>query len=365
MSRSQRTIGILTGGGDCPGLNAVIRAVVLTATEQYGWNVVGFRDAFVGLVEERWLPLDRNTVRGILPVGGTILGTASRRNPSEWKVEIDGELKTVDRSPNVAQTIKNLGIEALIIVGGDGTMAITQQYVERFDLKVIGVPKTIDNDLKATQVTFGYATAVVTATEAVDKLHTTAASHHRVMVLETMGRHVGWIALESGVSGGADVILIPEIPYDIDKVCDKILNRKSHGSRFSIVVVAEGAKPQEGEASVLGSGQQGTIHERLGGIGLEVAQQIQAKTNMITRATVLGHLQRGGSPCPFDRYLGTRFGRHAVELIAQEKYGRMVRYQNGDIGDIPIAEVIGGFKAVDPDGEAVKTAEALGTSFGR
>ncbi|MFH2056152.1 MAG: ATP-dependent 6-phosphofructokinase [bacterium] len=365
MSRSQKTIGILTGGGDCPGLNAVIRAVVLTATEQYGWNVVGFRDAFIGLVEERWLPLDRSAVSGILPIGGTILGTASGLNPSEWKVEVDGEIKTVDRSPNVAQTIKNLGIDALIVVGGDGTMTIAKQYIDRFDLKVVGVPKTIDNDLKATQVTFGYATAVVTATEAVDKLHTTAASHHRVMVLETMGRHVGWIALESGVSGGADVILIPEIPYDIDKVCDKILLRKSHGSRFSIVVVAEGAQPIGGEPSVINPRKKGTIYERLGGVGLKIAHLIEERTGMITRATVLGHLQRGGTPCPFDRFLGTRFGRHAVTLIEQEKYGHMVIYRDGEIGDIPIADVIGGFKAVDPDGEPVRTAESLGTSFGR
>lgn len=365
MGRSQKTIGILTGGGDCPGLNAVIRAAVITATEQYGWNVVGFRDGFVGLVEERWLPLDRSAVRGILPAGGTILGTASRRNPSEWKVEVDGEIKIVDRSPNVAQTIRNLGVDALIVIGGDGTMAIAKLFMDRFQLNIIGVPKTIDNDLQATQVTFGYATAVVTATEAVDKLHTTAASHHRVMVLETMGRHVGWIALESGVSGGADVILIPEIPYDIDKVCDKILSRKSQGSRFSVVVTSEGAQPLGGEPTVMDPSKRGTMYERLGGVGVKIAHQIEERTGMTTRATVLGHLQRGGTPCPFDRFLGTRFGRYAIELIAAEKYGQMVRYRDGEISDIPIAEVIGGFKSVDPDGEAVRTAEALGTSFGR
>lgn len=365
MSQNIKTIGILTGGGDCPGLNAVIRAVVLTASYEYGWICVGFLDGFEGLMDERFINLTPQSVRGILPQGGTILGSSNRGNPFEWPVKEGGERKIVDRSERVHETIRGLGLDALIVIGGDGTMHVSKMFMDKYGTKVIGVPKTIDNDLQATEVTFGFATAVVTATEAIDKLHTTAASHHRVMVLEVMGRNVGWIALESGVAGGADVILIPEIPYDIEKVCDKIQRRRSRGSNFSIVVVAEGAKPAGGDVILLNPEMKGTIHEKLGGIGFKVAKDIEAGTGMETRATVLGHLQRGGQPCSFDRYLSTKFGRAAADLVKAEKFGHMVCYRGGEIRSIPIADAIGGFKSVDPDGDGVRTAEALGISFGR
>lgn len=365
MSRDSRIVGILTGGGDCPGLNAVIRAIVLTAENQYDWTIVGFKDGYEGLMEERYVSLTQETVRGILPVGGTILGSSNKGNPFEWRVKDGQGFKLEDRSEQVVQTLKGLGIGALIVIGGDGTMTVTNMLAEKYGIKAVGVPKTIDNDLKATEVTFGYATAVITATEAVDKLHTTAASHHRTMVLEVMGRYVGWIALESGVAGGADVILIPEIPYDIEKVCEKILHRKSRGSTFSIVVVSEGAKPKDGDITLLNPDEKDTIHEKLGGIGLKIAAQIEERIGVETRATVLGHLQRGGTPCSFDRYLGTRFGKKAADLIEEEKFGHMVCYRAGRIEDIPISQAIGGFKAVDPEGGSVKTAEALGISFGR
>ena len=365
MTVKLKTIGILTGGGDCPGLNAVIRAIVLAASYDHGWICVGFLDGFEGLMDQRYINLTPQSVRGILPQGGTILGTSNRGNPFEWLVKEEGELKKVDRSERVFETYDGLGLDALIAIGGDGTMSVSRMFMDRYDMKIIGVPKTIDNDLQATEVTFGYATAVITATEALDKLHTTAASHHRVMVMEVMGRYVGWIALESGVAGGADVILIPEIPYDLEKVCDKIQRRRSRGSNFSIVVVSEGAKPLGGDVSILNPEMKGTIHEKLGGIGMKIAKDIEVCTGMETRTTVLGHLQRGGSPCSFDRFLGTRFGRAAVELVDKKKYGHMVCYRAGKIANIPIEDAIGGFKSVDPDGEMVKTAESLGISFGR
>ncbi len=365
MSRDNKIVGVLTGGGDCPGLNAVIRAIVRTALNEHDWTLVGFKDGYEGLMEERYVSLTKESVRGILPLGGTILGSSNKGNPFEWRVKDGSEVKIVDRSEHVVETLKGLGISALIVIGGDGTMTVTNMMAERYGIKAVGVPKTIDNDLKATEVTFGYATAVVTATEAVDKLHTTASSHHRTIVLEVMGRYVGWIALESGVSGGADVILIPEIPYDIEKVCEKILHRRSRGSNFSIVVVAEGAKPAGGDITLLNPKEKGTIHEKLGGVGISIAAQIEERLGVETRATVLGHLQRGGSPCPFDRYLGTRFGKKAVDLIHEGKFGHMVCYRAGRIDSIPIADAIGGFKAVDPEGGSVKTAEALGISFGR
>lgn len=356
---------MLTGGGDCPGLNAVIRAAVLSASYDHGWILVGFLDGFEGLMDERYINLTPQSVRGILPQGGTILGTSNRGNPFEWRVKEGGETRIVDRSEKVIETMKGLGLDALIVIGGDGTMSVSKLFMDKYGIKVVGVPKTIDNDLQATEVTFGFATAVVTATEAIDKLHTTAASHHRVMVLEVMGRYVGWIALESGVAGGADVILIPEIPYDIDIVCNKIMARRSRGSSFSIVVVAEGVYPKDGSVSLLNPEMKGTIHEKLGGVGLKIAKQVEEKTGMETRTTVLGHLQRGGSPCSFDRYLATRFGRAAIDMVKKGKFGEMVCYRSGRIEHIPIADAIGGFKAIDPDGDTVKTAESLGISFGR
>ncbi len=365
MTTSIKTIGLLTGGGDCPGLNAVIRAVVLSGSYEHGWVMVGFLDGFEGLMDERYINLTPQSVRGILPQGGTILGTSNRGNPFEWRVKDGNDWKIVDRSEKVYQTMKGLGLDALIVIGGDGTMTVAKLFMDKYGINVVGVPKTIDNDLKATEVTFGFATAVVTATEALDKLHTTAASHHRVMIMEVMGRYVGWIALESGIAGGADVILLPEIPYDIEKICDKIHSRRSRGSNFATVVVAEGAYPKEGEITLLNPEEKGTIHAKLGGVGLRIAHEIEARTGMETRVTVLGHLQRGGTPCSFDRFVATRFGKAAIDLVEKGKFGHMVCYRGGRIESIPIVDAIGGFKAVDPEGEAVKTAEALGVSFGR
>ncbi len=365
MTSGIKTIGLLTGGGDCPGLNAVIRAAVLSASYEYGWVLVGFLDGYEGLMDERYINLTPQSVKGILPQGGTILGTSNRGNPFEWRVKEGNEVKIVDRSEKVFQTIKGLGLDALIVIGGDGTMSVSKMFMDKYGVKIVGVPKTIDNDLMATEVTFGFATAVVTATEAIDKLHTTASSHHRVMVMEVMGRYVGWIALESGIAGGADVILIPEVPYDMDKICAKLHARRSRGSNFAIVVVAEGAYPKDGEVTLINPEMKGTIHAKLGGVGIAIAKEIEERVGMETRVTVLGHLQRGGSPCSFDRYVATRFGKAAIDLVKDEKFGHMVCYRGGCISSIPIADAIGGFKAVDPDGEAVRAAESLGISFGR
>jgi len=360
-----KRIGILTGGGDCPGLNAVLRAVVKTAIINHGWEVIGIEEGFDGLL----LPgktrcLELKDVRGLLPRGGTILGSSNRGNPFEHKQTKGGKTVVVDISEKAVENYKKLGLNALVVIGGDGSLKIAHRFFNK-GMNVVGVPKTIDNDLMATDSTFGFRTAVFTATEAIDKLHTTAESHHRAMILEVMGRYVGWIALESGLAGGADIILIPEIPYDINEVCDKIRRRNEGGAKFSIIVVAEGARPIGGDVTVLEGKKAAHKLERLGGIGQKIGAQISDKTGMETRVTVLGHLQRGGTPSPFDRILSTRFGVKAVELIKQERFGRMVCYRDYQIDSVKIEEAVGSFKAVDPDGQLVRTAEALGIEFGR
>lgn len=360
-----KKIGILTGGGDCPGLNAVIRGVVKSAILRHGWHVVGIRDGFDGLLNlANCVPLTLESVRGILPRGGTILGTTNRGNPFAYPVEQDGQIVQVDISDQVIANARALGLDALIAVGGEGSLKIALQLSEK-GLPVVGVPKTIDNDLGETDVTFGYNTALETATDALDKLHTTAESHHRVMILEVMGRYAGWIALESGIAGGADVILIPEIPFDLAKVCRAIQARKDHGGNFSIIVAAEGAFPAGGDR-VVAEGPNGryTI-ERLGGIGQFVAKQIEQCLDMDVRVTVLGHLQRGGSPTTFDRALGSRFGVRAVELVAAGEFGQMVALQGRKIVAVPITDATRDLKQVDPDGEIVREAESLGIMLGR
>src|SRR5512133_282442 len=362
-----KTIGILTGGGDCPGLNAVIRGVVRAAVLKRGWKVIGIEDGFDGLVvgpRVRALTLD--SVRGILPRGGTILGTSNRGNPFSYPVRGEnGEIKQTDVSQWVVDHFHQLGCDALITVGGDGTLKIAHQLCQ-LGVPVVAVPKTIDNDLHATDVTFGYRTAVETVTEALDRLHSTAESHHRVIVVEVMGRDAGWIALESGIAGSADVILIPEIPFTINQVCDAISRRTAEGSRFSIVVVAEGAFPSEGGKVVQASAEQNLGVERLGGIGRFVATQLeQCLSGMETRVVVLGHVQRGGSPCPFDRILGSRFGVRAVDLIEKGEFNSMVALRSRSIVSVPLEEAIGSLSRVDPDGELVATAEALGIYLGR
>jgi 6-phosphofructokinase 1 len=358
-----KRIGVLTGGGDAPGLNAVIRAVVKTAIREYGMTVVGFENGFGGLIKNQARELTEADVVGILPRGGTILGTTNRDNPFHYPV-IKGDKKVfVDVSDRIFENISIHGIEALIVIGGDGSLSIGKELYEK-GLKVVGVPKTIDNDLSATDQTFGFDTALATATEAIDKLHTTAESHHRVMVLEVMGRYAGWIALASGLAGGADVILIPEIPYNIDVVIEKINARSQERKKFSIIVVAEGAKPLGGEMVVQKRVEDSFDPIRLGGIGNLVAQEVEAATGKETRVTVLGHLQRGGSPTAFDRILATRYGTGAVNLVAEGKFGRMVCLKGQNIESVPLETALGEMHTVPVDGELVRVARQLGICLG-
>ncbi|MDD5166510.1 MAG: ATP-dependent 6-phosphofructokinase [Candidatus Omnitrophica bacterium] len=330
-------LGILTGGGDCPGLNPVIRAVVRKGFNE-GYEVIGIKNGWKGLIEKDTLNLDLKTVSGILPKGGTILGT-SRTNP--FKKE--GDLKKVKKN------FKALKLDALIAVGGEDTLGVAAKLIKIGIKNVVGVPKTIDNDLSCTDYTFGFDTAINIATECIDRLHTTAESHHRIMVVEVMGRHAGWIAIEAGIAGGADVILIPELPIDIEEVCKLIKRRHQRGKTFSIVVVAEGA--QFGDKSLITKEEKLDAfgHVRLGGIGETLAQIIEKKTGYETRVSVLGHIQRGGSPTAFDRVLGTRFGVKAVELIKEKKFGRMVALSGNKIINVTIEKAVKKLKTVDPD----------------
>jgi len=360
-----KRIGILTGGGDCPGLNAVIRALVKGAVLRRGWEVVGIEDGFDGLLDDsRMRPLGLDEVRGILPRGGTILGTTNRGNPFSSPVEINGKLETVDLSGRVLENIRRRGIDAIVAIGGEGSLTIALELMRK-GIPVVGVPKTIDNDLLETDVTFGYNTALETATDALDKLHSTAESHHRVMVMEVMGRYAGWIALESGISGGADVILIPEIPFSIEKICASIELRKSRGSRFSIIVAAEGAMQRGGSRVIKSAPDIRHQVERLGGIGEYVSKSIGKCLEMDSRVMVLGHLQRGGSPSTFDRCLGSRFGIMALELIDKGLFGHMVCLKGTKIRSVPIEKAVRRLKLVNPNGQMVNTAEELGIYLGR
>jgi ATP-dependent phosphofructokinase / diphosphate-dependent phosphofructokinase len=358
-----RRIALSTGGGDAPGLNAVIRAAVLAATGR-GWEVVGIRRGFGGLLaEDGVISLDPQSVRGITHLGGTILGTTNRGNPFEWPTaQPDGTMGTVDRSDEVLRGFAERNIDALIVIGGDGTLRIAQGLAQK-GLPVVGVPKTIDNDLAVTQVTFGFHTAVQTATDAVDKLHSTAESHERVMVVEVMGRNAGWIALHSGISGTADVILIPEIPYDIEKVCAKIEARYANGHNFAIVVAAEGAVSLSGTESVQEEARPGAA-KRYGGIAEYVARAISERTGRETRTLVLGHLQRGGSPTAYDRLIAVRFGAAAVQCVHNRQFGTMVALEPPEINAVPLADAIRQIKTVPLDCDTVLTARALGISLG-
>ncbi|HBX23668.1 MAG TPA: ATP-dependent 6-phosphofructokinase [Desulfotomaculum sp.] len=358
-----KRIGVLTGGGDAPGLNAVIRAVVKSASRVYNMSVVGFENGFGGLIKNQARELTEANVGGILPIGGTILGTTNRDNPFHYPVTRGEEIIYSDVSDRVFENISIHGIEALIVIGGDGSLAIANELYSQ-GLKVVGVPKTIDNDLSATDQTFGFDTALATATEALDKLHTTAESHHRVMVLEVMGRYAGWIALYSGLAGGADVILIPEIPYDIDVVIEKINARSKEKKKFSIIVVAEGAKPKDGEMVVKKMVEGSFDPIRLGGIGDAVAQAVELATGKESRVTVLGHLQRGGSPTAFDRILATRYGVGAVNLVAEGNFGKMACLKGLNIESVPLAEAVGELRTVPTDGELIKVARQLGICLG-
>jgi len=357
---SKKRIGILTSGGDCPGLNAVIRGAV-KASGQLGYECVGFLKGYEGLYDPvRYINLTPKNTTGILNQGGTILGSTNKGRFAATvgvadRVELDPDLLA-----GVQTTINQLGIEGLVCVGGDGSLAVAQQFHE-FGIPVVGVPKTIDNDLSATAFTFGFDSAIDCATNALDRLHTTAASHERIMVLEVMGRHAGWIALHAGIAGGGDVILIPEIPWTYEDVCHKILDRESQCKRFTLVVVAEGAElPQGGRVGEAQSGAQ----ERLGGIGQIVAAEIERRLHRETRTSVLGHLQRGGAPTTFDRVLATQYGAHAVRLVLEGRFGEMVCYHPPEIQNVPIIEAVNKLRQVEPYGSAVQAARALGVSFG-
>ncbi|HEY2923912.1 MAG TPA: ATP-dependent 6-phosphofructokinase [Candidatus Eisenbacteria bacterium] len=331
-------IGVLTGGGDCPGLNAVIRAVVHRATKAYGWSVLGFRHGWRGLLQSEVEELDLKKVSGILPRGGTILGT-SRTNPYQ---EPGGESR-------IRQELAGRGVDVLIVVGGEDTLGVAVK-LHHAGVHLVGIPKTIDNDVNGTDYTFGFDTALSIATEAIDRLHTTAESHDRVIVAEVMGRHAGWIALEAGVAGGADMILIPEYPVSLDEVCDAIRRRHDRGKNFSIIVVAEGARLRDAEGApeqVQSERRDAFGHVRLGGIGATLADRIEERTGFESRYSVLGHIQRGGTPSAFDRFLGTRFGVAAVDLARREGFGRMVAIRGMKIVDVPIAEAVGSLKTVD------------------
>jgi 6-phosphofructokinase 1 len=363
MSHRKPTIGILTGGGDCPGLNAVIRAATKSAL-RIGYDCIGFLKGYEGLVDPvSYMPLNARVTADILLKGGTILGSTNKGRftaliGENQRVQIDPALVA-----QVATTVRQLGIVGLICVGGDGSLSIAQQFHEA-GIPVVGVPKTIDNDLSATAFTFGFDSAVAAATDALDRLHTTAASHERVMVLEVMGRHAGWIALHAGIAGGGDVILIPEIPWTFDNVCRKVLERDAEGKRFTLIVAAEGAKlPDGGLVHAVGAaGERRQV--RLGGIGDILAREVSARLGREARAVVLGHLQRGGTPTAFDRMLATEFGAHAVRLVHQGRFGEMACYHPPKITSVPIIQAVQQLSTVDPHGSAVQAARALGIGFG-
>jgi 6-phosphofructokinase 1 len=330
-------IGVLTGGGDCPGLNAVIRGVVRKGVDVYGDEVVGFRDGWRGVLECSYIPLDLEAIRGILPRGGTILGS-SRTNP----------YKRDDGSELVRATFEKMNLDGLVAIGGDDTLGVASR-LHAEGINVVGVPKTIDNDLGATDVTFGFDTALHVATEAIDRLHTTAESHNRILVVEVMGRNAGWIALHSGIAGGADVILIPEVPFDIDEVCGLISRRHARGRYFSIVVAAEGAKPKEGTMTIAESEVDEFGHPRLGGIGIQLEREIESRTGFETRATVLGYVQRGGTPTAFDRMLATRLGLAAIDAVHDGQWGMMTALHATQIELVPLAEAVAQNRQVPPE----------------
>jgi 6-phosphofructokinase 1 len=358
-----KRIGVLTGGGDCPGLNAVIRGIAKPAISHYGAMVVGILDGFEGLVEGRMRELVPRDVSGIVNLGGTILGTSNKGDPFHFPVKTPHGVDILDCSDSAIQNYRDWHLDALIAIGGDGTMHIVDKFTE-LGLNLVGVPKTIDNDLSATDVTFGYDSAVTVATEAIDRLHTTGSAHHRVMVIEVMGRYAGWIALGSGLAGGADVILIPEIPFRWERICDHVVKRGKHGSRFSIICVAEGAKPVDGDLVVRENDSKRTDPIRLGGIGELVGAKVNEMTGLETRVTVLGHLQRGGSPSPYDRILATKYGWKAIELAYEMKFGHMVSLRGNDVTSVPVKEAILKLRTVPPDAQIVMAARAVGSSFG-
>jgi 6-phosphofructokinase 1 len=374
--RRKRSIAILTGGGDCPGTNAVIRAVAKKAILELGIEVIGIEDGFEGLIQRRWRKLHYEDVSGILTIGGTILGTSNKSDPyrfavkngstsspSRAKSREGNRLQYRDVSKTVIANLKKLGVECLVCIGGDGTLFVANRFYKE-GVPIVAVPKTIDNDLRGTDVTFGFDTAVSIATEAVDRVHTTAQSHHRVMIVEVMGRTAGWIALYSGIAGGGDIILIPEIPYTIESVAGKVKDRNRKGKRFSIIVVSEGAKPKGGEVVVRQIIKDSPEQVRLGGISFVLGYHIEQATGIETRQVILGHLQRGGSPTPTDRVLATRLGAKAVELIEAGQFGYMAAVKGNDIVAVGLEEAAKGPRNVPLDHPLITTARSVGTCFG-
>lgn len=355
-------IGILTGGGDCPGLNAVIRSIAKPAMAHFNSTVIGIIDGYEGLVEGRYRELTPGDVLGIINQGGTILGTSNKGDPFHFPMGDRNNMRIVDASDQVIDTYRNLKLDVLVTIGGDGTQIIANK-LSGMGLNMIGIPKTIDNDLDSTDITFGHDSARAVATEAIDRLQTTASAHHRVMVIETMGRYAGWLALGAGVAGGADIILIPEIPFSWDSVFEAVLKR-SKGAKFSIVCVAEGAKPKGGDMSVKEIDKKRTDPVRLGGMGETVAKRIEDETGLETRVTVLGHVQRGGSPTAFDRLLATRFGSVALQTASKGEFGVMTSLQRNDVTTVPLKDAVGKQRLVPPDSQLVFAARAVGTCLG-
>ncbi len=356
-------IGLLTGGGDCPGLNAVIRAVTKSAMHRHKVEVVGVEDGYLGLIQNRMRHMNWGDVSNILTLGGTILGTSNQANPEHYAVKKNGHTEFADVTDRVLEHISANHLDALVCIGGDGTMTGAANLV-RHGVNCIGVPKTIDNDLEGCDQTFGFDTAVNTAAECLDKIHSTAMSHHRAMVVEVMGRNAGWLALHAGVASGSDVILIPEIDYDMEKICELLIYRSRSGKRFSIICVSEGAKPKGGELTIHRRVETSPDPIRLGGIGNKLAADIEAATGLETRATILGHIQRGGTPTPFDRVLATSFGYHALDILMQGATGKLVVWRNGALDSVDITSVAGKQRKVPLTAPLLKAARAVGTVFG-
>ncbi len=360
MSAPLRRIGVLTGGGDAPGLNAVIRAVVKSAANS-GITCIGLEDSFDGLIyPERSRPLSLRDVTGILRLGGTILGTTNRGDPFAYALQTSEG--PVDYSDRCCENFQKMGLDALIVIGGDGTLTIAHEFHKR-GIPIVGVPKTIDNDIVETTMTFGFDTAVNFATEAIDRLHSTAEAHHRIMVVEVMGRYAGWIALYAGIAGGADVVLIPEVPFDLEKVVARLEERERLGARFSVVVVAEGAFPAGGTHTIVAAGSPDRV-ERLGGIGERIAIELEHMAKKEARYVVLGHLQRGGTPSSYDRVLATRFGSFAVDLLKRGEFGVMTALKSPEIVAVPLECVVGRTRRVPVDGDVIRTARNVGIAFG-
>ncbi|OGQ13430.1 MAG: 6-phosphofructokinase [Deltaproteobacteria bacterium RBG_19FT_COMBO_46_12] len=363
MTMRRKNIAILTGGGDCPGINAVIRAVAKKAMLEKEMEVIGIEDGYHGIVDNRWRPLDYEAVSGILTLGGTILGTSKTVNPYRYAVQKGNRLEFRNLSKITIKNLKNLDIDSLVCIGGDGTLGIAYRLYKD-GIPIVGVPKTIDNDLRGTDITFGFDSAVSIATEGLDRIHTIAESLHRIMIVEVMGHTAGWIALYSGVAGGGDIILIPEIPYDLHRIVEKVKERNKKGKRFSIVVIAEGAKPKGGDIVIQRFVKESSDPIRLGGIGFLLGRQIEEATRLETRTVVMGHLLRGGSPTSFDRILATNLGMKAVDLVEDKKFGYMVGVKENSLVAVPLKDVAKGPKLIPFNHPMIKAARSLGTCFG-